>query len=271
MLKMMLVYVITRLCYYQNVTDMGSRNDSQILQTVTYRWQRYHPALQTGHYLSVKSKQRREDVPVFFGQSSLDGACGLHVLCMVLVILDLAKHDALENMSRRKFGVPAQVWSAFRHTFFEGVSPTEFCSIINKALMLPLSLTLRQAKEAELDIWTVEHCMKGELLAVSFVSTKNQRTNHWALCVGVEGQQIGRDALIDTLLLLDPSASTPSFSVFNARLKLSQDGSKARKLNQQQRLSESNKSRPIHWQYESPDFDSEPVKLTAAVRIRRTS
>ena len=29
---------------------------------VAYRWQRFYPALQTGHCMTVKSKQRREDM-----------------------------------------------------------------------------------------------------------------------------------------------------------------------------------------------------------------
>ena len=78
---------------------------------VAYRWQRFYPTLQTGHYLTVKSKQRRDDVPVFFAQGCMDGACCLHVFSAALIIFDLAKHDALEDMSRRKYGLPAEVFS----------------------------------------------------------------------------------------------------------------------------------------------------------------
>lgn len=236
--------------------------------TVSYRWQRCHPALQTGHVLTVQSKQRREDVPVFFGQSSLDSACGIHVLCSVLVVFDLAKHDALEHMARRKFGISAQVWSALKKSYFEGINAPEFCKIINENLKLPLSLTLRQSTDAGLDLWVVNNCMQGDLVAVSFVSVNNKRTNHWALSVGVEGQQVGREAQPDTLLLIDPSASAPYFSAFNARLKIPHSGSQSRKSKTKHVLPLSKNSKPIHWCYESPDFDSEPIKLTAAVRFR---
>ena len=53
---------------------------------VAYRWQRFYPTLQTGHYLTVKSKQRRDDVPVFFAQGCMDGACCLHVFSAALII-----------------------------------------------------------------------------------------------------------------------------------------------------------------------------------------
>ncbi|WP_190275134.1 hypothetical protein [Comamonas testosteroni] len=44
-----------------------------------------HAALQTGHALTVQ-QQRQEPVRCFMQQSMLDGACGTHVLAMLLVI-----------------------------------------------------------------------------------------------------------------------------------------------------------------------------------------
>ena len=57
---------------------------------VSYGFQRVHAALQTGHALTVQ-QQRQEPVRCFMQQSMLDGACGTHVLAMILVIFDLAK------------------------------------------------------------------------------------------------------------------------------------------------------------------------------------
>ena len=87
---------------------------------MSYRFQRYFHSLQTGHYL-LKQSKRQDPVRVFFQQGDIDGACGIHVFAAILVIFDLAKSVALQDMPKRKFGVPAAVWSVFSHTFFAGV------------------------------------------------------------------------------------------------------------------------------------------------------
>ena len=233
---------------------------------VAYRWQRHHASLQTGHYLTVQSK-RQNSVRVFFGQGDIDGACGVHVFSMVLVIFDLAKSSALQDMSRRKFGVSSTVFAAYSHTFFCGVHADEFVELAD-SLLLPLDLTLRQDKDGGLDKWTVDNLLRGELVAVTFASVKNRRTKHWALCVGCEGFMGGRESITDTILLLDPSASEPSFNVANSRLCLPQTGSGSRSGKTADELRKSKDAKPIDWLYGSADWASEPVRLTAAVRFR---
>ena len=233
---------------------------------VAYRWQRHHASLQTGHYLTVQSK-RQNSVRVFFGQGDIDGACGVHVFSMVLVIFDLAKSSALQDMTRRKYGVPADVWVAFQHTFFCGVHAHEFVELAD-SLLLPLDLTLRQDKDGGLDKWTVDNLLRGELIAVTFASVKNRRTKHWALCVGCEGFIRGRESSTDTILLLDPSASEPSFNVANSRLCLPRTGPGSRGGKTADEPRKSKGAKPIDWLYESAAWASEPVRLTAAVRFR---
>ena len=235
-------------------------------ETVAYRWQRHHSSLQTGHYLTVQSK-RQEKMRVFFSQGDLDGACCLHTFAAVLVIFDLAKSSALQDMTRRKYGVPADVWVAFQHTFFCGVHAHEFVELAD-SLLLPLNLTLRQDKDGGLDKWTVDNLLRGELVAVTFASVKNRRTKHWALCVGCEGFIGGRESSTDTILLLDPSALEPSFNVANSRLCLPQTGSGSRGGKTADELRKSKGAKPIDWLYESAAWASEPVRLTAAVRFR---
>lgn len=235
-------------------------------ETVAYRWQRHHGSLQTGHFLTVQSK-RQEPVRVFFGQGDIDGACGLHVFSMVLVIFDLAKSIALQDMPRRRFGIPAQVWSAFAHTFLHGVYASEFVELAD-SLKLPLNLTLRQDKDGGLDKWVVDNLLSGELVAVTFASVKNRRTKHWALCVGCEGSMRGRESFTDTILLLDPSGSEPSFNVANSRLCVPQTGPGSRGGKTAEELRKSKDAKPIDWLYESPEWATEPMRLTAAVRFR---
>lgn len=234
-----------------------------------YRFQRTYAALQSGHNVTVQLK-REDPVPVFFQQGDIDGACGLYVFAMVLAIFGLAKASALEEMPRRKYGVPAEVWASFQHTFFTGVYHDEYVQII-RSLGLPLTVALQCGDTGNIDRFAVECLMRGELTALAFSSTKNQHTKHWALAIGMEGRVAGNETAPDTLLLLDPSAPGPVFSTFNARLRLPLAGhrSRGRTVNPLRRSAVAGK--PVQWLYDSPAWTAEPVRLLAAVRFRLTS
>lgn len=241
---------------------MATRTKSN---AVSYRFQRFHPALQTGHGVTVKSK-RAEPVQVHFAQGDMDGACGLHVFSMVLVILDLAKPSALMDR-RRKFGVAAKVWAAFSDTFFIGIHAPKLVELV-ESLRLPLVVTARHGHAEDADGFAVDCLMRGELVALAFTSVKNQRTKHWALGVGVEGLVDGRETKPDTLLLLDSGASDPFFSAYNTRLSLPQSGPGSLSGKSTSSTAPKKKTKPIHWIYESPEWASEPVALLAAVRFQ---
>jgi len=234
-----------------------------------YRFQRTYAELQSGHNVTVQLK-REDPVSIFFQQGEIDGACGLYVFAMVLAIFGLAKASALEDMSRRKYGVPAEVWAAFQHTYFTGVDHDEYVQII-RALDLPLVAMLQCGDTGSIDRFAVECLMRGELTALAFSSTKNHHTKHWALAVGIEGRVSGKDTVPDTLLLLDPSCSGPEFSTFNARLRLSSAGrghrGRTRNLLKRSVIT----SKPVQWLYDSPEWPAEPVRLLAAVRFRHRS
>ena len=220
----------------------------------TYRFQRHHPSLMTGDYLTTKQK-REEPMRVFFSQSDIDGACGLHTLSAALVILGLAKSSALTEMSRRKHGVPAAVWAAFRHTYFNGVNPPEFVELV-KSLELPIHVTARHGHAEGVDAVALDSLMHGDLVAVAFESVANSRTRHWALAVGIEGTCIARKEIPDTILLLDPGAAEPHFGVANARLTaLPGATDRAR-------------TKLLVWAYESPCWPTEQVRLLSAVRFK---
>lgn len=233
-----------------------------------YRFQRTHAALQSGHRVTVQLK-REDPVPVLFKQGDIDSACGINVLAMVLAIFGLVKASAIEEMPRRKYGIPAEVWAAFQHTYFTGVHPDEYVQVI-RSLDLPLAVALQCGDTGNIDRFAVQCLMRGELTALAFASTKNQHTKHWALAIGIEGRVSGHDTMPDTLLLLDPSAPEPVFSTFNARLRLPQTGraSRARTINLPKRSAVA--AKPIHWLYDSPEWPAEPCRLLAAVRFRLT-
>lgn len=235
---------------------------------VSYRFQRVYPGIQTGHALTVKTK-RQEPVRFFMQQSDLDGACGVHIAAMILAIHDLAKPSALHEMSHRKSGVSALVWQVFQHTYFAGVHPEEWVELMD-GLNLPLALTAKYGVQDNADGHALEWLMRGsDLVALAFASVKHTRTKHWALAVGVEGAAVGKLHSPDTILLLDPSASEPSFATFNARLRLPVTGpGRRRPPPNWPKSSEDGKRKPVHWLYEAAEWNAEEVRLLAAVRLQ---
>ena len=236
---------------------------------VSYRFQRVYPGLQTGHALTVQTK-RQEPVRFFMQQSDLDAACGLHIAAMILAIHDLAKPSALYEMSHRKTGVAATVWQAFQHTFFAGVHPEEWVELLD-SLDQPLALTAKYGMQDNADGYALEWLMcGGDLVALAFASVKHTRTKHWALAVGVEGAVAGKVHTPDTILLLDPSASEPSFAPSNARLRLPTTGPGSRQAPPDSlNPSKDGKRKPVHWMYEAAEWNAEEVRLLAAVRLQR--
>jgi hypothetical protein len=232
-------------------------------ETPSYRFERHHPALQTGQHLTLKNQSQNSTCT--FTQSDFDSACGLHCLAMALAILNLAKGCALQYMSTRQQGLPAQVWTLFKDTYFIGIEPRGYVALI-KQLTVPLSVAARYKGDRDLDSFAIKHLMRGDLVALCFKSIAHSRTRHWALGVAVSGEQHGRAAVADTLLLLDPSCRTePSFSVSNARLRLPTHGAGSR-----QARSSATRTRPLMWLYDSSEWSPELVCLTGAVRLRRS-
>jgi hypothetical protein len=237
---------------------------------ISHRFQRYHHALMTGKLL-LKQSKRQDPVRVFFRQGDLDGYCGLAVFSMVLVIFDLAKSVALQDMAHRKYGIPADVWTALGETAFTGIRAADFVQRVD-TLKLPLSLTLREANTGSVDRWVVDCLMSGELVALVTASAKNTgRNQHWTLATGIEGQAIGRQHQPDTILVLDPSGSEPHFRPHNARMVVpatgigSRGGKAAESL---YKLKPDERAHRVQWLYESDDYAPEPSVIMAAVRFR---
>lgn len=245
-------------------------HQSKSSAVVSYRFQRYFSTLQTGHYL-LKQSKRQDPVRVFFQQGDIDGACGIHVFAAVMVLFDLAKSVALQDMPRRRYGLPAEIWSALGSTYFSGVHAYEFVTLVD-SLKLPLNLTLRESKAGDLDRWVVKCLMRGELVAIVTANAKNSKFKHWSLALGIEGMVAGRETKPDTILILDPSAGEPSYRPHNARLRVPITGPGSRAGKSADELSQSPKSKatskPIYWLYESGDFATEQVRLVSAVRFR---
>lgn len=226
-----------------------------------YRWSHTHAALIIGHVLTVKATRQVPSRP-FYRQSDVSGSCGLMCLAAVLTTLNLAKADAMTYMAHRKDGVPADVWREFQDTYFHGCMADELVERVNR-LGLPLKLTARYKDDVDLDHFAVRSLSRGELVMLSFRSVHTRKTHHWALGIGVEGMQSGRETTVDTVLLLDPSGDEPEFRAFNARLQVQMPAVT-------KQLLRTSPSKPVHWIYDSPEWPAEVVRLTGAVRFQRT-
>lgn len=235
----------------------------------SYTFQRVHAALQTGDVLTVKQR-RQEPMSCFMAQSLLDGACGLHVAAMLLVILNVAKASAMHNMSCRKYGVAAEVWQAFAPTYFTGIHALQWVTIM-ETLQLPLEFKASYGNAVSLDADAVRWLMRGDLVALTFASVDHQRTNHWALAVGVEGLARGEHHYPQRMLLLDPSAGEPVFNSYNARFALPETGLGSRRGGALAAGDIGNRSgQKVLWLYETESTKPERVQLTSAIRVRNS-
>lgn len=237
-------------------------------QVVAYRFQRVYPGFITGPVLTVKA-QRAEPVRPFMKQSDLDAACGIHLVAMIAAIFGLAKPSALHDMARRKYGVAAEIWTTFGHTYFSGAHALEWLQLLSD-LDLPIELTSKFEGEDNVDGHAVDWLMAGDLVAIAVASIKHSKTKHWTLGVGIEGSVLTDETLLpDTLLLLDPSGSEPSFTAHNARLRLptTGDGMRSPKCNLVG-MDSKGKTKPVTWLYEAAEWNAEEVKLLAAIRVR---
>lgn len=238
-----------------------SKNVSSHRSAESYRFQRVHPALITGHALTVKA-QRAEPVQPFVQQSPLDSACGVHLVATLLAIFGLAKPSALADMSRRRHGVAAAVWHAYGDTYFTGIAAPEWGERF-ETLGLPLELTAKYTPQDAVDAQVLDWLMQGSLVALVLHSVRHTRTKHWSLAVGVEGACVDQRHWPDTVLLLDPATDGPVFAAHNARLRLKGHAVPTRSK-------KTTRSRPVTWLYESLAWNAEEVHLQAAVRVRRT-
>ncbi|MBS7809243.1 hypothetical protein [Variovorax sp. PCZ-1] len=229
--------------------------------TVSWRWQRTHPALIVGHVLTAKAN-RVENQRVLYRQSDLDGACAIHSLCSVLTAMNLARGQALTQMAHRKYGLPADVWREFADVYHTGCMADDLVQRVSR-LGLPLKLTARFAGDSDLDHFAVRHLYQGHAAMLSFRSVHTGKTHHWASAVGLAGWQQGRTSAVDTILLLDASGEEPSFREFNARLRAPQSAATKTLLTKPA-------SKPIHWHYDSPEWPAESVRLTGVVVFKRS-
>ena len=135
------------------------------------------------------------------------------------------------------------------------------------AMGLELKLTARFKTDADLDKFVIDTAMKGELVALTIASLHTRRTSHWVLCTGSGGIQHGNKAEVDRLYLLDASSTAPVFREWNSVLSLLPSGRRKR-LNG--KPPDETKRKPLDWSYSASEWRPETVRITSAIRFRRT-
>lgn len=237
-------------------------------QVVAYRFQRAYPGFITGPVLTVKA-QRAEPVRPFMSQGDTSANCGLILTAMIVAIFGLAKPSALHEMARRKYGVAAEIWAAFGHTYFTGVHAHEWLQLFDQ-LQLPVELTPKFEGDQNIDGHAMEWLMAGDLVAIALASIRNGKTRHWTLGVAIEGTVLtDKTHVPDSILLLDCCSSEPSLAAHNSRLKLPirNDGTLSPKYSLVGNSSKG-KVKPVTWLYEAAEWSPEEVQLLAAIRVR---
>lgn len=234
----------------------------------TSHFLQYHHAITIGTQLLTTVGAKRDWFHM--RQGEIDGACGLHVTSMALILLGMLKPTAAVNMASRKLGLPAKLFKAFRDSYFSGIQPRQLTQAITD-LELALTVTGRYKGQAGIEKFAVENLKSGGLVILSFRSVLTRKTHHYALAVGLGGEQAGNKRAVSMVLLLDPGADPLPYSPCNAVLRLSDNKSRtaleAAMERPRARDSPAVRARPINWLYESSFWNPELVRLTAAIAV----
>ena len=165
-------------------------------------------------YAARTSKGLRHE-GLYLPQSLADRSCGL--LCvlqaaMLLCELPRTQVAAITTAKREPLRV---LWRLAREAYFEGTTESEIEAYVNAFSPALTCTTVTSQSAKRLGPLIAKAIRAGHVPMVRFDS---QHWCHWALVVGTEvmaGQSLPR-----ALLLLDPSASQPWGSFYNARLEL---------------------------------------------------
>lgn len=206
-------------------------------------------------YLQADSGTVERWRPLHLAQSQLDSACGLHALCMALMVLTGIRRSQVESMARATRGPFRELWQLATVHFFEGVQPDDLVGYLQ-----PFADQL--AGEA----WTSKSRRRvGQAVqqaisagAVPLLQIDSRAWSHFVAVVGFEREC---RALPTALLVLDPSHPAPWLTPFNGRLDLTGGGGGGKAVR-------TSKAHPLP--YRVLDGHAWAVQLRGLVIVRRT-
>jgi hypothetical protein len=158
---------------------------------------------------------------LFLEQGTLDGACGIYVTLMALMLSNgVTRSLAVRSLSRTG-AKTAQFRELAGAAYFSGTVDEDLvklaCAFLPEAKPAPLSGSHRVLIDK-----CVEQMGRGNPVVLS-VADRSRYFRHWLLLIGLETQiadQGKRTGQVNAFLLLDPSCACPELALHNARLDL---------------------------------------------------
>ena len=172
--------------------------------------QKLHPALKLSQQLVLADSGN----PLFSRQGDWDSGSALHCVAMALALLGkLADPVAL---SRSDTGPEAGFWDRAWPYYLHGLTLSELESFIWE-LNLGVRPGARPDGRGSILNFCERELKRGWPVIVGW-RRHPVRDAHAALVIGIEGRQQKRAFEPNALLLLDPAATVPRLSAYNARL-----------------------------------------------------
>jgi hypothetical protein len=166
------------------------------------------------HYIARTSKGLRHQ-NLYLPQSMLDSSCGLLCVLQAAMLLCGLRRTKVEGLTTAKRAPLRGLWRLAREAYFDGTSEAEIESYVNAFSPTLTCTTVTSQSAKRLGPMVAKAVRAGHVPMVRFDS---QHWCHWAFVIGVES--MAGESFPRALLLLDPSASQPWGSFYNARLEL---------------------------------------------------
>ena len=211
-----------------------------------------HAETEVRYAVSGQTRSRFDDLHC--AQAMTDSSCGLMCVLTAAMVLCGIPRSQVENIASAKRGPLRDLWTLARESYFEGADEREIARWVD-AFSPALTSEIETRRSAR-------HIGNGAAAAVQaghvpIVRFDSRTFSHFAPVIGIESMP--GEPLPRALLLLDPAASRPWGSFYNARLEL-----------QTKALSSVRASRTFTRPYRFVTGEAWAVKLTGMVIVKRS-
>ena len=172
--------------------------------------------------LMCKKPSRRSYQKAHYRQGDLDGACGAYSIAMVLNIIGVFEADEIysnSDKSDNRFAERRLIKALNEQGLYrDGLNSDEIHEILSKTY----------SKYVHIQVFTKEENNISEIIKDSLNENTpvilrlgyDKQNGHWVVVIGYEMNEFGD---IIAFLTLDPSVSSPTFSLWNGVLNLEKE------------------------------------------------
>lgn len=172
-----------------------------------------HAETEVRYAVGGQGRNRFDDLHC--AQAMTDSSCGLMCVLTAAMVLCGLPRSQVENIASAKRGPLRELWTQARESYFEGADERDIARWI-EAFSPTLTSDIETRRSAScIGNGAATAIKEGHVPMVRFDS---RTFVHWATVIGVESMP--GELLPRALLLLDPAASRPWGSFYNARLEL---------------------------------------------------